>query len=100
MPLMQSKIDNLTKEIQDKKKELDELLERQGTLTPERLRAEALHEVMCNHNHTDGCSWYYGLDEFNDPVHKQYLRDSNRLFKAVKSDSDVYYDVIDVLESI
>lgn len=28
-------------------------------LTPEQKLAVVMHEVMCHHNHTDGCGWYY-----------------------------------------
>jgi hypothetical protein len=32
-----------------------------NALTPDQQTAITLHEMLCMHNHTDGCGWYYEM---------------------------------------
>jgi hypothetical protein len=56
--------------------------------------AELLHERFCNHNHTDGCSWFYETGTSHparhDPwtvghAHREWLRTA-RKFKKTAAD--------------
>jgi hypothetical protein len=46
--------------------------------TPEQYLARIAHDLMCTHNHTDGCSWHYWEGKANcwetDYSHIQYLK--------------------------
>lgn len=65
-------IKKLENEIKQKQQELNNLLETQKQLIenlktkPTVVLANLLHEKICRHNHTDGCSRYYhNWDDFN-----------------------------------
>ena len=42
---------------------INELEERDKSLGSTRVGATELHNLMCQSNHADGCSWYYEHDE-------------------------------------
>ena len=52
-------------------------------LTPDQKMAVALHDMLCRHNHTDGCGWYYEMkygqhneqvDDWDGPEHGVYMQ--------------------------
>lgn len=100
MTLIQDEIRKLRNEISSRQEKLDKLMDRQSAMTPERLRAEALHEVLCHHNHMDGCDWYYGLDDFSGSCHSKYLKHSNFLFNVVDKNQKTYDQIIGALRGI
>jgi len=76
----ESEIENLEKQ----KKLMD-------SLTPAQNLAIALHEANCHHNHTDGCSWYYGNWENweNNHARKEYVERAERLLATGKSVEEI-----------
>ncbi len=52
--------------------------------------ADLLHELMCRHNHTDGCGWYYEIQDghhnWTGSEHKRYL---DRAIRMTKISSDI-----------
>jgi hypothetical protein len=69
--------------------ELQEELQRrkeEAELSPEMRLAEKLHSMLCFHNHTDGCDWYYGSWENPSIAKKQYLEKARRALKIASED--------------
>ncbi len=83
-------INDIRKQIEAKKAEIDKLQEeviRLETLAPDKRLAEMLHAIQCRSNHTDGCGWLYEKDRINmwdgtNFAHKQYLDKARRILKA------------------
>lgn len=70
-----------SEEIERLRAEADRLerLDREFAALPEEYRlAITLHEMMCHHNHVDGCSWEYegsqGRVDWNGHAHSRYLQ--------------------------
>lgn len=46
-----------------------------------------LHSKHCHHNHTDGCSWFYdindGLHDWNAYSHKDWLQKAQGILKII-----------------
>ena len=66
------------KEAADKILKIDEELESLKAFEPPERIAIVLHDLICRHNHTDGCSWFYELkDKVHDwekAEHKDWLK--------------------------
>lgn len=50
---------------------------------PLRELAKRMHDLLCEYNHTDGCSWGYegdyGEDAWAEPTHKRWLAHAENL---------------------
>ena len=51
-----------------------------------------LHNVLCGHNHTDGCGWYYEMlpgkiDDWDGSSHDSYLGKANNMLNACKHEN-------------
>ena len=76
----------LQEEIWEKEEELSkiqvELAAVKELLPHERIAVE-LHNILCRHNHTDGCSWFYevkkGVHNWDGNEHKLWAEKSIRL---------------------
>ena len=86
------RFDEMTVEIERREKELEELKKTHAAMKAEpadQQLARYLHGMMCNSNHTDGCSWHYeinnGLEDWNAYVHASYLKKANLLLSVAKS---------------
>ena len=48
-----------------------------------------LHEKLCNHNHTDSCSWFYekknNIHNWNSDEHARWLLKAGQLLRLVDS---------------
>ncbi len=51
--------------------------------------AEKLHSLICNHNHTDGCSWFYevenGVHDWSCYAHQRYLTKAQAIGNYLKT---------------
>lgn len=90
------KIKQFEKELNELKKEQEEF----NKLSPAKQLAEKLHEALCIHNHTDGCSWYYGSWENieNSYERKRYLGVAERLLKI--TDEETVLKIIGIIKSL
>ena len=84
--------DDVAVEIERREKELEELKKKHAAMKAEPVDhqlARYLHDMMCNFNHTDGCSWHYeinnGLEDWNAYAHASYLKKANLLLSVAKS---------------
>ena len=88
----------LIEEIAGKQRELkkieDELIKLEALKPHERI-AVGLHDILCRHNHTDGCGWYYevkdGVHEWNKTTHKDWLKKGVRVDDFI-NDNDITED--------
>lgn len=69
-----------TQRIAELKAELEQLEATEkvlATMDPEHRIAIKLHEMLCHHNHVDGCGWEYesqnGLPNWDGHAHARYL---------------------------
>ena len=85
---VQNKIEKLNEELELLKKEKKALEE----LPEDKQLAIALHDLLCHWNHTDGCSWFY---EIQDKVHQwggtgsahnRYLNKARKIISVCKKD--------------
>lgn len=79
----------------------EELREQYVKLLPKNQRlAILLHSKFCRSNHTDGCSFYYGIkeleDDWNEYAHKIYLKKADNLL-AVTQDEKLLHDIINAI---
>ncbi len=61
---------------------LEEVDRKLAELGPEFLLAVQLHDKFCRWNHTDGCSWFYEVDDkdtWAQSSHKEYLTKARKL---------------------
>lgn len=70
-------------------------------LSPVEELAVALHDILCTHNHTDGCEWYYdvknGVHNWQGFAHKRYLEAAVKLCDKVSMSTE---DIIFVVKTI
>jgi hypothetical protein len=54
-----------------------------NALTPEQQLAITLHDLLCRHNHADGCGWYYeiskGIHDWAGSAHGVYMQKALKL---------------------
>lgn len=60
----------------------DSEFKKQENTSIEHELAEFLHSKLCNRNHTDGCSWYYHKDDWNNYAHKEYLDKAKKMLET------------------
>lgn len=96
----QKKISELRSEIA--KLEAEEA--RQAALPEDKRLAEALHELLCTWNHTDGCSWYYEVSStyptptWRSWTHGEYLKRAKNVMASLPGmNSD---DIVKVVKAI
>jgi hypothetical protein len=86
----------LLKEFEDKKQELKEIeiqLKEFEELPTECHLADFMHKILCIHNHTDQCGWYY--EKWYDGIkgkawHKaEYIKKAKKILKEVDYDKAV-----------
>lgn len=61
------------KETQEKLNALRQAKKKLDEMAPEYRLATELHNALCHWNHTDGCSWFYTEDDWNNNPQKRYL---------------------------
>lgn len=95
---VESDIEKRERELEELKNSLQEEKEKRRNLpyNEETLYlAEVLHEKLCTHNHTDGCSWYYDDGSWSECSRQKYIKKATKLLKI----SDLV-SLIDILEII
>jgi len=87
------RIDEIDKEIIHLKTEIKRLEKEQEQLSnmgPEEELAVLLHSKFCRHNHTDGCGWFYEIDDgihnWERNAHREYLEKARSLFQKTGLD--------------
>ena len=83
---MTDKITEIEEKLKTRKKEIAELeaaLVRAKKEPPNQKLARTLHCMLCNWNHTDGCSWFYEVknkdEDWTGWAHGEYLKKANML---------------------
>jgi hypothetical protein len=65
-------------------------LELEKTKSPDKVLAEELHGMLCQWNHTDGCSWFYEsknkVADWSGHAHNQYLTKAQTLMLRCKKE--------------
>lgn len=81
-------VSDLKREIDRHKREVEELERKLEVLSQESKEtsvARELHSMLCTHNHTDGCSWFYetkqGMDDWTGYAHGEYLGKATQLVR-------------------
>ena len=76
---LQDRISRLEADLNKARDELDRVQKQD----PIYLLAEELHDRLCKHNHTDGCSWFYEFQgdgpNWSAWAHEKYLAHAQRL---------------------
>lgn len=49
--------------------------------------AGALHRLLCTWNHTDGCGWFYALNDWKEYSHANYLEKARTVMAALPDKS-------------
>lgn len=92
---------SVEQQIAEHEKKIQELRaeqQRLRALSPERRLAEALHELQCTWNHTDGCGWFYEVSAtypggaWNGYAHKRYLVKAKKVIELLPN-----YDVDEIV---
>lgn len=72
---------NAEKQMAEIQKQIEELYSEDKQL------AMFLHTKHCHYNHTDGCSWFYdindGLHDWNAYAHKDWLQKAQEILKII-----------------
>ena len=59
-----------------------------------------MHKKLCHSNHTDGCSFYYGIngleDDWNEYEHRKYLEKANKILEIEKDEKKLNI-IMDIL---
>jgi hypothetical protein len=75
---------------EDRLKDLHRQLETQKAMSPDKMLAEELHSLLCQWNHTDGCSWFYEsknkVADWSGHAHNQYLTKAQTLMLRCKKE--------------
>ena len=78
---LEAKVEQLTIELKTAK----EALAAYNGLNEEERLAIYLHQHLCTHNHTDGCSWHYEIKgqihDFLSDTHARYLVKARQLLE-------------------
>ena len=73
------------KELEEKIAALKEADARFAALQPEYQLAIKLHDLLCHHNHADGCGWHYegsnGVTDWTGHAHSRYLEKAYKVQK-------------------
>jgi hypothetical protein len=84
---MMHTVSDLELEIARHKREVEELERKLEVLRQEsstHVLAREFHSILCTHNHTDGCSWFYetkqGMDDWTGYAHDEYLKKAILLY--------------------
>ena len=102
-------IEQLEKDIATMQKKVADLKSAPQLTVTQKL-AVYMHDKLCIWNHTDGCSWYYAVENgkhnWNDHAHKHYLAKAEKLMFQVTrrssagyrpGDEDQLYPIIDII---
>ena len=68
-------------ELEAELRQLEDEEQRLASLTPAQEMAEALHEAWCRLNHTDGCSWGYEGNNWDESAHRSWLNKAQRILR-------------------
>jgi hypothetical protein len=88
-------------EIAEKTRELEAVraeAAKRAALPEDKRLAIELHEQLCRWNHTDGCGWYYGVDNWSEYAHSVYLEKARNIFAKTKMDFDSIVTVVQALK--
>lgn len=72
------------RQLKKKREELKEAKKEAAERSPLHDLAITLHDMLCNWNHTDGCSWFYEK-EWTDYTHSKYLEKASRLLLSCEA---------------
>ena len=95
-------IETLDKEIQELQEKIEELNQEKTEieeLPEEAVVAEYLHDELCNHNHEDGCGWFYESWKVPGRAKSRYLSKANQLMRQGKSLNDVK-EIVEAYKSL
>lgn len=92
---LDSKLSELKDQIKKLEKEVDKEQKRVSLLTKEQRVAEYLHDIFCNHNHTDGCGWFYDDGSWTEYSRKEYVSKSKKLLKFY-NEEEIYEFLINL----
>lgn len=83
-------IDNAVYKLNDERRILEDkkrILEAEfysQTSEEEKAIATFLHKKYCGYNHTDGCGWYYNVNDWGEFAHEEFLKIARELKEFVK----------------
>ena len=97
-------IEELEREIREKKKRLEAMREEEPRLQrygPEYTLAVALHQKFCHWNHIDVCGWRYeiknSIHDWTGSSHKMYLEKAQKVLNEVNLDVETILKVVGAL---
>lgn len=74
--------------------------EKAALLSPEESIAVQLHDLCCQHNHTDGCGWFYeisnGIHDWGGQTHKRWLHTA-RMFEGRIKEASISMSTADTV---
>jgi hypothetical protein len=66
--------------------------------SPDHQLATELHDILCTHNHTDGCGWHYEFknkkDDWLGHAHSEYLKKAQKLISHCDQHCMNIYDTL------
>lgn len=102
-----STITEIATEIARRKQELAELEQKleEAKTEPEDIRlARQLHDLLCQWNHTAGCSWYYESknkkEDWTGYAHDRYLTKARRLTHQCQTKNISTQDAIEIFKMV
>jgi len=79
------------KKLEEKIAELKAADTAMAAMTPEQRFAISMHGILCHHNHTDGCGWFYegsnGTDDWGGQAHSRWLMSAKKVSAFCKNNS-------------
>lgn len=92
-------------------KQLEKAIQEEETLNKLPLNhyvAILIHGRLCNHNHTDGCGWYYevknDIHDFAGSTHSYYVKKADKVIESMRANCDIdeaeYKHVLDAILSV
>lgn len=89
----EEEIQEFEKALAEKKRLLENKKKEIAERSPVYDIAISLHAIFCKWNHTDGCSWFYEINEregktnWGGYAHKEYLQKANKFLAAAEKEN-------------
>jgi len=102
-----STVKSIEQEIAKTKKTLENLEEQllnAKSESPDQQLAKVLHSKLCHWNHTDGCGWYYemnnGIDDWTRSEHGNYLTKARKMIGMCEKRHISVNDAIEIFDMV
>jgi len=88
---LENELKSLEIQYKQDKKRIEKMLEefKSPYTKEEMIIAEFLHDKLCNHSHTDGCSWFYDDGSWSSWDRIQYTKKAQKFIEEG-------YDIIEI----